>query len=478
MRRARDDSTMDTIPHQTSPEPRKARGAQEVAVAIKAATQSNVRGALEGLISGYHPMDIAYAMRELESAEREAVFALLDADHAGIVLEEVDDEIGADLAEATPDEELAEIIDAMPPDVGSNVVNLLDDDRQHRVLERIPDEESEELQELMQFEQDTAGGLMTTDLLMAPADLTAADVVTHLRNREIPPDTLAYIYVIDDARRLLGVVDMAELVMASPDAHLGDFMVEDVVSVSPDADREEVVQLVDKYDLLGLPVVDDGARLLGMVTVDDVIDAIQDEHSEDISHFAGTSAETLLTESSFRVARLRLPWLTLSLLGTFLSALVIKTFAYSLESVLGLAVFIPVIAAMSGNSGLQSTTIVVRGMALGIIEPGGIGRLVIRELVTALSLGVICGILAGLIGAAFIGDAALGVVVGISLTLAIIWSTVVGTVIPFLFQRIGIDPALASGPLVTTINDAFALLIYFGVALALMDFLPTEAVVA
>ena len=454
----------------------KALGPQQVAVAIKAATRSKVRGALEGLISGYHPMDIAYAMRELGAEEREAVFALLDTDEAGVVLEEVDDDIGADLAEATSDEELAEIIDAMPPDVGSNVVNLLDDERQHRVLEHIPEDEAREIKELTKFELDTAGGLMTTDLLMAPSDLTAREVVAHLRNREVPPDTLSYIYVIDDARRLLGVIDAPELVTADASAQLAEFMVTDVVSVPPDADREEVVQLVDKYDLLGVPVVDESDHLLGMVTIDDVIDAMQEEHSEDISRLAGTNAETLLTESSFRVTRLRLPWLILSLLGTFLSAAIIKFFSFSLQSVIGLAAFIPVIAAMSGNSGLQSATIVVRGMALGVIEFGALGRLLLREVVTALALGVTCGALGGLIGAAFMGDAGLGLVVGIAMTLAIVWSTLVGTLIPFIFQRLGIDPALASGPIVTTINDAFALLIYFTVATALADFLPATPV--
>jgi magnesium transporter len=463
---------MTTDTRETSPEAAKARTAQAVAAAIRAATRSNVRDALEGLITGYQPLDIADAMREWESDEREAVFALLDADASGVVLEEVDDEIGADLAEATPDAELAEIIDAMPPDVGSDVVNLLDHERQHRVLDRIPDEEADELKQLMEFPVDTAGGLMTTDLLMAPADLTAADVRTHIQRQDIPPDTLTYVYVIDEARRLLGVIDMAELLTAAPEARLRDFMVTDVVSVGPETDREEVVRLVDKYDLLGLPVADDDTRLLGMVTVDDVIDAMQKEHSEDISQFAGTSAEALESASSLRVARLRLPWLALSLLGTFLAAGVIRLFSGPLQAVIGLAAFIPVIMAMSGNSGLQTATIVVRGMALGVIEQGAIGRLLLREVVTALVIGVVCGVLAGALGMAFMNDVGFGPLVALAMTLAVMWSSMVGTAIPFAFQRLGIDPAIASGPLVTTINDCFALLIYFGVATVMLAVFP------
>lgn len=450
----------------------KARSPKEVAVAIRAATSSNVRGALEGLISGYHPMDIAYAMRELEPDEREAVFALLDTDEAGIVLEEVDDDIGADLAGATPDEELAEIIDAMPPDVGSDVVNLLDDERRHRVLERIPEDEALELRQLLQFPEDVAGGVMTSDLLMAPSDLTASDVIQHLRNHDIPTDALSYLYVIDDDRRLLGVITLPELVTAPGTARLADFMVPDPVSVSPDTDREEVVRLVDKYDLLGLPVVDEHGRLIGMVTVDDVIDAIQEEHTEDVSQFAGTSAEALVSASSVRVARLRLPWLLVCLLGTFLSATVIRLFTGSLEAALGLAAFIPVISAMSGNSGLQAATVVVRGMALGVVDPDRIWRMLGREAMTAVVIGLVCGVIAGGIGALFMQNPGFGPVVAVSMTLAIVWACLVGTVIPFIFARLGIDPAIASGPLVTTVNDSFALLIYFAVAAAMLASFP------
>lgn len=450
----------------------KARSPEEVAAAIRAATASNVRGAVAGLISGYHPMDIAYAMRELDAEEREAVFELLDADDAGVVLEEVDDEIGADLAEATSDKELAEIIDAMPPDVGSDVVGLLDEERQHRVLEHIPAEEARELRELLQFEDDTAGGLMTTDLLMAPGDLTAGELIAHLRNQNIPADTLTYVYVIDEQRRLLGVIGMPELVIADPRALLGDVMVTDVVSVGPHTDQEEVAQLVDKYDLLGLPVVDEHNRLLGMVTVDDVIDALQEEHSEDVSRFAGTSAETLASVSSLRVARLRLPWLIICLFGTFVSALVIRLFEGSLKEAIGLAAFIPVIAAMSGNSGLQTATIVVRGMALGVVRRESLGRLLARETITALVIGGCCGVIAGAAGWVITNHWGFGPVVAVAMTLAIMWSTTVGTIIPFIFQVVGIDPALSSGPLVTTLNDSFSLLIYFAVAVTMMALIP------
>ncbi len=201
---------------------------EEIAEAIREAAHSNDPRALENLISGYHALDIAFAMRELDSGEREAVFALLEAEEAGVVLEEVDDKIGLDLTESTEDSQLAEIIDAMPPDAGSSVVSQLDEEKAHRILEYIPDEESEELRQLIQYGPETAGGLMTPEVVYAPPDITPAEVIAHLRNQKVPPEVLTYVYVVEeDTRRLLGVVDMPELITAPPGRPLAESMVTD-----------------------------------------------------------------------------------------------------------------------------------------------------------------------------------------------------------------------------------------------------------
>ncbi len=450
---------------------RRAQHPEDVAAAIRAAARSQVPGALEGLISGYHPIDIAFAMRELEPDEREVLFRLLDSVEAGVVLEEVDDEISVDLAEATAEAELAEIIDAMPPDAGSDMVSQLDEQTAHRVLERIPDEESQELRELLEFGPETAGGLMTSELVYAPPDITPSEVVAHLRSQQVEAQVLSYIYVVDEeSRRLLGVVDIPELVTAPPHKPLAEAMVTDVVTISPDSDRTEAVRLVDKYDLMALPVVDEDHRLLGVVTVDDIIDAMQAEHTEDLSRVGGTSAEALATGSSFRIARLRLPWLIICLGGTFVSAAVIRLFTTSLLGpLIALAAFIPVISATSGNSGLQSSTIVVRGLALGLIGRVGLYRMLIRELLIAVLVGLGCAVLAGLGAGLLTGEMAYAPLIGIALFCAVVWASMVGAVMPLLFNRWNIDPAVAAGPLVTTLNDSFALLIYFGLSLLLVN---------
>ena len=450
---------------------RRAQHPEDVAAAIRAAARSQVPGALEGLISGYHPIDIAFAMRELDPDEREVLFRLLDNVEAGVVLEEVDDEIGADLAEATEDAELAEIIDAMPPDAGSDMVSQLDEQTAHRVLERISDEESEELRGLLQFGPETAGGIMTPEVLQAPPDLTPADVIAHLRSQKVEPQVLSYIYVVEEnSRRLLGVLSIPELITAPPDQSLSQSMVTDVVTVHPDTDQSEVVRLVDKYDLMALPVVAHDNRLLGVVTIDDVIDAMQQEHTEDLSHVGGTRAEALATGSSFRIVRLRLPWLIICLAGTFVSATVIRLFTASLLGpLIALAAFIPVINATSGNSGLQSSTIVVRGLALGLIGRVGLYRMLVRELLIAVLVGLSCAVLAGLGAGLLTGEMAYAPLIGGALFCAVVWASMVGAVMPLLFNRWNIDPAVASGPLVTTLNDSFALLIYFGLSLLLAN---------
>ncbi len=442
----------------------------EVAEAIRGAVHSNDPWALQNLISGYHAIDIAFAMRELNVEEREAVFALLEAEEAGVVLEEVDEEIGLDLTDSTEEDQLAEIIDAMPPDAGTDVVSRLDEDKAHRILERIPAEESKELRELMQFGPETAGGLMTPEVVYAPPDITPAQMIAHLRNQQVPPEILTYVYVVDEkSRRLLGVVDMPELITAPPHQPLAESMVTDVVTVHPDTDRAEVVRLVDNYDLMALPVVDDDSRLVGVVTIDDVIDAIQEEHTEDISHFGGTEAEALATASSVRVARLRLPWLLICLAGCFVSATVVRLFTDGvLAPLIALAAFIPVITDMSGNSGLQSSTIMVRALALGLISRGSIYKLLLKEGLTAVVLGLTCGVVGGMGAALFLGNMAYAPIIGLALCCTIIWAATMGTIMPLIFNRLNIDPALASGPLVTTLCDSFSLLIYFGITLLLM----------
>jgi magnesium transporter len=447
---------------------RRAQSPQEAAEAIRAALGCGVPAVLQGLISSYHPIDIAMAMRELNTEQREAVFGLLSPRDAGVVLGEVDDDVTVDLASATDDRELAEIIDTMPPDVGADVVGLLDEQIVHRILERIPEEEAEELQKLRQYPPDTAGGLMTPEAIHAPMDVTAGDVIKHIRTREIPPESLLYIYVVDDNRVLRGVIDMVELVTADLNRQLQEVMVRDVVSVTPDVDQAEAVRLVDQYDLSALPVVNEAGQLLGQVTVDDIIDALQREHTEDIAFMSGTSPRDILAETSIHILMLRLPWLAICFLGTLVSAWVITGFEETLKTYVQLAAFIPVVAATSGNAGLQSATIAVRSLALGYLQQKSLWRVLVRQFAAGLMLATAIGLATAVAGYVISGHWQIGLIVCLAMIAAVTWGSGIGAMIPLIFDRLGIDPAVASGPLVTTLNDAVSILIYMGLASALL----------
>lgn len=455
-------------------ETREHRGsehASDVAEAIRAAARSMVPGALKGLISGYNPIDIAYAMEELTSEEREHVFELLDSEASGIVLEEVDDEITADLVEATEESELARIIDAMPPDSGADTMSVLTDDLKHRILNRIPADEARELAELLHYDEKSAGGLMTTEILMSPPDITAEGVIQHIRRTNVSRDAIYTVFVVDEDRRLLGAVDLVTLINARDDQLLSKIMDPDPVRVHHDTDQEEVVRVVDKYDLTMIPVVDDNDSLLGAVTVDDVIDALQQEVTEDLASVAGASAEDLLSRSAWRAVRSRVPWLLIALGVSLLSAVVIRLFEGTLERAVMLAAFIPVITAMSGNSGLQSSMVAVRSMALGISDDRNIGGMLLRQIPIALAVAFVCGVIAFGAGALLLGEPGYGLIVGLGMFGAILSGTLVGSLIPVVFRRVGMDEALASGPFVTTMNDVFSLLIYFAIAAALLGVL-------
>lgn len=442
--------------------------ASDVADAMRAAARSSVPGALKGLISGYHPIDIAFAMGELTSDERAQVFELLDSEASGVVLEEVDDDITADLAESTDESELAEIIDAMPPDSGADAMGVLPEDVKHRILNRIPPDEARELASLLDYGDETAGGLMTTEVMVSPPDITAGGLLQHIRRTNVSPEEALRIFVVDDNRRLMGVADLVSIINARDDQPLSKIMDAEPVRVHHDADQEEVVRLVDRYDLISIPVVDEADRLLGAVSVDDVIDALQQEVTEDLASVAGATPDDLLSRSPWRAARSRVPWLLVALGVSLVSAAIIRLFEGTLEQAVMLAAFIPVITAMSGNSGLQSSMVAVRSMALGLIDDRSLGGLLLRQIPVALLVAVICGVIAYGAGALLLGQAGYGLIVGAGMFCAILSGTLMGGLIPVVFRRIGIDEALASGPFVTTMNDALSLLIYFGIATGLL----------
>jgi magnesium transporter len=280
-----------------------------------------------------------------------------------------------------------------------------------------------------------------------------------------------YLYVTDAEGRLVGVVSLRQLLVVAPGTPLKKIMTTDVISVVTDMDQEEVAKLVARYNILAIPVVDTDGKLVGIITVDDVVDVIREEATEDILKLAGASEADLFQMSSFRAARMRLPWLLTSLVGGLITGVFVWMFQPAILQVIALASFIPVITAMGGNIGLQTSTLVVRGLATGRIESADLRAVFVKELVVGLLMGMFCGTIVGLVAQAWRGPAMLGVVVGVSMFAAITVASVMGTLMPILLRRLGIDPAISSGPFVTAANDITGLVIYLGLATALLQHL-------
>lgn len=410
-----------------------------------------------------HPADMADILRGLSPEKRKAFFDSLNPEVGAKVLRELDPVSEVQLLAELDNREISEILDEMPSDDAADVVLDLSREKADQVLQLMEKDESADVKKLLKYKEDTAGGIMTTEFVALNQELNSEEALQLLRKR-VEPGPIHYIYVVGDDQKLLGVLLVKRLIASGPDVKLKEIMNRDIISVPTDLDQEEVARIVSKYDLLAVPVVDSQNRLAGIVTVDDVIDVIKEEDAEDIFRMAGTHEEELLRKSIFKVAQIRLPWLLITLIGGLISCGLLRAFQFTLEKIIALAFFIPVIMGMGGNIGIQSSTIVVRGLATGNIDLARVGSAIFKEIKVGAVMGFACGALVGTIAYFLEREPVLGVVVGISMFVAITVAATMGTLVPLLFKRLKIDPAIASGPFVTTSNDITGLIIYFVLA--------------
>ncbi len=404
--------------------------------------------------------DIAAALDALPDEKKDIVFGLLGDEQASEVLDEVQTATRLDLIEDLDADKLSEIIHAMPPDEAIDLLAEIPEKTAEEVLELFTPEEQRLLERLLSFPPESAGGIMTPAVVKVRDDLTVAQTLEFLREN-VRAEEIFYIYAVDGSGRLTGTVSTRKLITAGSETFIRDLMEKELISVPADMDQEDVARLFSRHSLLTIPVVDSGGRLLGQITVDDVMDVLEDEATEDAFKLAGTDDAELRSESAVRIARIRLVWLLICLGGTFLAGMVVRRFESTLQGIVSLTVFIPSIMAMGGNSAIQATAVTVRGIATGSVGTIGILRVVLRELRVASLLGVACGSITGLIAHLWLGNPYLGLVVGVSMFSSVAWASMMGVLLPLTFTRLNIDPAVASGPFITTTNDAVSLLIYF-----------------
>ena len=418
--------------------------------------------ALKKLVDQMRAADVADLIEHLSRDERLFIFKLFDPDGAGEVLVEIEPPVQERIVKDLDNKAISQIVEELDSDDAADLVGDLPAERAREVIDSVGNEVSEELEKLLPYPDDTAGGIMALEFVAVKADTTVRDAIESIREKREEVENLYYIWVVDAFEKLVGVISLKDLVLEPPDKEISAIMNREVISVNAKTDQEEVVNLVRKYDLVNIPVVDDFHCLVGRITHDDIIDVIEDEVDEDFSIMAGVIDQEITEESSIKISRARLPWLIAALFGGIFAALVIDQFASSLEKVIALTFFFPVIMAMGGNTGIQASTVVVRGLATGDISLVNTGKRLWMEMRVAFINGLICGIILGLIVGFWLGDYRLGFIITVALILIILISGVIGSAVPLALKKFNIDPALAAGPFVTTSNDILGLLIYLG----------------
>lgn len=430
------------------------------------------RGAISHLgkiVNKTHAADLSVVFRSLSVAQQRKLFSLIsDVEQKGILFSELDEDTFQDLIDDMKVEDIVRILEIMPADDVADIIGRLPEDKSQTILDKMKKAESEEVEDLLRYDDDTAGGIMVPDFIALREDVTAGKAIESLQTEHSDVEMAFYLYVVDEYGKLVGVSSLRQLLVVAPETLLKEFMITDVFSVQTDMDQEEVARLVARYDILAVPVVDGSNRLVGIVTVDDVIDILRKEATEDILKMAGAGEEFVETKSIFKSTRIRLPWLFASCLGGIFAFFIIGQFESSLSKIAALAAFIPVIMGMGGNIGTQSSTIVVRGLATGRINIREIWPVVFKELTIGIILGLVYGLLIGTVAHFRYSLGALALSVALAVICSMSVAALVGSLVPMVFARINIDPAVATGPLVTTSIDIISVFFYFQIATTLL----------
>jgi magnesium transporter len=427
---------------------------------------------LRMLLANRHPADIAEVIDRLDDEDKIRLFRLLPPRQAADVLGETSADATRELLEHLPAEQVGDLLDSLPMDDVAEILTEDVPDRQHELLTAMEPRDAAEVRSLLSYPPKSAGRLMTDKFVRVRPEMTAADAIAFLRLIDPEIESFTDLYVLNPAQQLLGVVSLRAVITAPPDRRMSAIMNPHIVTVPPETDQEQVARLVARYDMLALPVVGEG-RMLGIVTVDDVIDVLVSEGTEDVLRFAGIEGGPELDQPYFsvsllRVVRRRVGWLLLLFVAETFTGSVLRYFESELAQVVALAFFIPLLIGTGGNTGAQTVSTLIRGLALGEIRTRDASRVVLRELWSGLLLGLILGSVA--FGRALLWGSPyqLAAVVGLSIIAICTWANTIGSLIPLVAQKVGIDPAVVSAPLITTLVDATGLAIYLLIAKALL----------
>ena len=445
---------------------------------IKEQIQFCIRGELweklQPLLEQLHPADIADVIEDAPDDIQNQIFDLLDDETKADVLSELDDTTEAEILEELTAEEISDIAEEMAPDDAADMLAELGEERSEEVLDLMEEEDSEEVRELLRYDEDTAGGRMTTDFVALHSTQTAQQALDHIGNLDLD-EPIYFAYVVDHEDKLLGYVQLWQILKAENRLKTLDELTEETTFTAlPETDQEEVAQMMSKYDLSSLPVIDEAGQLVGRITIDDMVDVMEEEASEDIFKLAGSDDAELEDPSPLASCKTRLPWLLITLCSGFISSLILKRFIDNPHIII-LSSFVPIIMAMGGNTGIQSSILIVRGLAVGSFDESQLRRLLGHEILTGMMMGVVCGAIIGVWAHFMVGDGGqfsalyLASTVGLALFCAMMFAAAFGAFVPLLLNRFKIDPAVAAGPFVTASNDVMALLIYYAITFLLIS---------
>ena len=421
---------------------------------------------LLNLLQKQHPADLAQLFGELSDREREAAFSLLADRNGRLAMEtvsEIGPEGGAALLGTRSAEDIARLAQEIPSDDAAALIDYLPEELSSAVLALMRPKESGVVENLLEYEEQTAGRIMNPNVFALSEEMTVGQAIAELQGaRDV--EMVFYLYVVDERRHLVGVTSLRRLLLVSPETPLKRIMTADLISARVDTDQEEVARQVASYNLLAIPVVDPENKLVGIITVDDVIDVIKDEATEDILRLAGVSGDESVFTSPLESLKLRFPWLAVNLVTAFVAASVVALFEHTISRLTVLAIFMPIVAGMGGNAATQTLTVIVRGIALGELTWSNARKALIKEIVVGVSNGLATGVIAAIVVSLFRGDPIIGVLLGVAMLFNLFVAAIAGTLIPLGLKAMKIDPALASSVFITMFTDVVGFGSFLGLA--------------
>jgi magnesium transporter len=415
-------------------------------------------------LSELHPADIADILETLDEEKKKELFNLLHAEIASDVILKVDDQSREQILEDINKEKLTDIVEEMASDEAADLIADLPKEEAKDVLEKLGWEDSAEVQKLLKYPEDTAGGIMQTELLSIREEMLVEDAIIQYMALSQEVGNIHNAFIIDKDRKLVGVIPVRNLLIIKPETPISKVMVRNVISVNVQVDQEDVAKIFRKYDFVSLPVVDDDGKLAGVIVIDDIIDVLIEEASEDMLHLAGVYEDEKITDHPLKSVRMRLPWLIINLATATLAASVVGLFQDTIHAMVILAMFMPIVAGMGGNAGTQALAVTVRGIALGELDFGNAKKALLKGIMVGLLNGVITGIIMAFIAYLWKGSYMLGLVLGLAMIINLFIANFFGIIIPLALRWLKIDPAIASSIFLTALTDCIGFISFLGLA--------------